>query len=235
MTWAKLDDQFFQHPKAIAAGPAACVLYVGALTYCNRFLTDGHIPASAVRTLVPGLRSVRPLAERLVKVGLWETTTDGWQVHDFLTWNERGADIKARREATRKRVAEWRRTHEQAPTNKAHQADGNAVTERVTERVTYAPPTPTPTPTPTKTASKASNLKLDAEPQPGETPFPLTPFLAHAGSDSDNGHGEQRQRTPRRPAPREFDDILAGVRRDNPDLPESDAGLRALAILKASL
>jgi hypothetical protein len=54
MTWAKLYDQFFEHPKAMAAGPMTCLLYIGGLAYSNRFLTDGHIPAPALRVLVPG-------------------------------------------------------------------------------------------------------------------------------------------------------------------------------------
>jgi hypothetical protein len=55
MTWAKLDDHFFEHPKAIAAGPMACLLYIGGLTYANRFLTDGHFPQPALRVPVPSL------------------------------------------------------------------------------------------------------------------------------------------------------------------------------------
>ena len=40
MSWVKIDDQFFMHPKVIAAGRDARDLYLAALTYTAGQLTD---------------------------------------------------------------------------------------------------------------------------------------------------------------------------------------------------
>lgn len=79
MVWVRLADDFTDHPKVIAAGPLAGWMYVCALTYANRYLTDGFIPAGQVRRLadVDGALS---LADKLVDVGLWERAEGGFQI-----------------------------------------------------------------------------------------------------------------------------------------------------------
>lgn len=86
MPWVRLDDQFTEHPKVVAAGPLAGWLYVCGLTYCARQLTDGFIPRAQLRRLLP-TGGVDRLAARLVTVGLWEPADDGYRVHDFLNYN----------------------------------------------------------------------------------------------------------------------------------------------------
>jgi hypothetical protein len=95
MTWTKLSDDFDQHPKIIAAGPLAELLHIHGLIYCNRYLTDGHIPATAVRRLitVPEKR----LVERLVELGIWLTVKDGYQIHDFSEYQSTRAKVLAER------------------------------------------------------------------------------------------------------------------------------------------
>ena len=51
MSWVKFDDQFNNHPKVLAAGPLAQLLYMKAIVYCGQYLTDGFIPAAAVDQL----------------------------------------------------------------------------------------------------------------------------------------------------------------------------------------
>jgi hypothetical protein len=142
VTWAKVDDNFFNHPKAVAAGPMGRLLYLAGLCYCNRFLTDGQIPATVVRLLDPGLKRADAVALHLVAVGLWKPTPSGFEVHDYLQWNARADDVKAKREANRRRIADWREAH----ANKGDAPDGNAIRNAV--RNTRPTPTPTPTPTP---------------------------------------------------------------------------------------
>lgn len=97
MTWAKVDDGFLDHPKVLRAGEDAANLYLRALIWCNKHLTDGHIPREALRAL--SMRSGLPaLAGRLVAVGLWEETADGWYVHDFAAHNPLRADVEAKRQ-----------------------------------------------------------------------------------------------------------------------------------------
>lgn len=102
MVWLRIDDQIAHHPKFIEAGPLASWLWVCGNGYCNKYLTDGFIPGSAIKTLgtVP---NASKWAKRLVEAGLWENAPGGYRVHDFHDHNPKAADVKAKREADRKR------------------------------------------------------------------------------------------------------------------------------------
>jgi hypothetical protein len=84
MPWGRLDDSFYDHPKLDripVEHRLACVgLWARAISWCNRFLTDGHVP----RTRVDRLDGSQELAHRLVAAGLFEETATGYLVHDFL-------------------------------------------------------------------------------------------------------------------------------------------------------
>jgi hypothetical protein len=103
MTWIRIDDTFPSHPKVIAAGPRAAWLYVCALCYANRHLTDGWLPASILPVLAPGVRQPKILANTLVSVGLWEARNGGWQVHDYTVHQRTAEQINGVRQADRDR------------------------------------------------------------------------------------------------------------------------------------
>lgn len=97
MTFTRLDDGIFEHPKMLRAGEDAAALYVRALVYCNRYLTDGYIPLEAL-SVITRRRDARALVARLVDANLLEVHPDGgWIVHDFHDFNPRSEDVKARR------------------------------------------------------------------------------------------------------------------------------------------
>ena len=96
MPWGRIDDSFYDHPKLDDLGRhrLPCVgLYVLALSYSNRHLTDGFIPSGMVRKL----GGTRVLAEHLVRVGLWDLVIDGYRIHDFLDYNDSSAAVRRRR------------------------------------------------------------------------------------------------------------------------------------------
>ena len=82
MPWSKIDDQFYDHPKTVAAGPLGIALFVCGLSYCSRYLTDGFILSAQVRRLI-NVDDPLEVAEHLVEVGLWERHDGGYQVHDY--------------------------------------------------------------------------------------------------------------------------------------------------------
>jgi len=83
MAWVKLDDQARQHRKILAAGPVGAWLWVCGLMYCNsQKARDGFIPEAVVPVLYP-IRGVKREALRLVSVGLWTRTVEGFVVHDY--------------------------------------------------------------------------------------------------------------------------------------------------------
>lgn len=102
MSWVRLDDQFAHHPKVLKAGPTASFLWISCIAYCQKFLTDGHIPGRAITTICD-VPNPKKQADVLVRVGLLERSDDGYQVHDYLHFNESSESVKHRREADRQR------------------------------------------------------------------------------------------------------------------------------------
>lgn len=126
MAWIKLDDSFGDHPKVVAAGPLAAWLYVRGLCYCGRHLTDGFIPHAAVPTLgsfAAGRTRPQGLAEALVKVGLWEASEGGYQVHDYGSYQRSAEQVRKEREESRQRKERWLEQQKNAVRN----ANGTAV------------------------------------------------------------------------------------------------------------
>ena len=96
MTWSKIDDQLHAHPKvqhAWHADPAALGLHLLALSHAGAFLTDGHVPETFVRTHLASPTKRRRAVAALVSAGLWETAEGGWQIHDFLDFNQSRQEV----------------------------------------------------------------------------------------------------------------------------------------------
>lgn len=91
MTWVKLDDAFPDNPKVVGLSSDAFRLYVEALCYCGRHLTDGQVPESAVK------RMGGDNASELVDAGLWTPSGKGWLVNDYLEFNPSREKVKADR------------------------------------------------------------------------------------------------------------------------------------------
>lgn len=98
MTWVKLDDQFFRHPKSVAVGKDGRALYIAGLCYCASQLTDGWIAQGAL-PLVAADANVRPsVARALERFGLWEEGIGGFWVHDYLKYNPSAKTVRDQRE-----------------------------------------------------------------------------------------------------------------------------------------
>ena len=137
MTWTKLDDNIYQHPKMVRAGEDAANLYVRALVYCNRYLTDGRIE-DGVLCAITSRRDAAKLAERLVAVGAWEAHPDGgWTVHNFHEHNPTSEEVEARRAAiSAKRSEAGRRGGKrsgEARSNEAKRKQGDATESKQNE------------------------------------------------------------------------------------------------------
>lgn len=101
MPWVKLDTDFSDHPKVIAAGAEGMALYVAGLCYCARHETDGRIPKAAVKRLVE-LRKPMQVAEMLVSVGLWDDDEGGcYIVRDYLEYQTSKAQMEEIRQQKR--------------------------------------------------------------------------------------------------------------------------------------
>lgn len=91
MTWFKVDDSFYDHPKVFDAPDCALALWVRAGCWSARNLTDGFVPASLPARLCDDPdTAVRELVER----GLWYRTKGGYQFHDWTEYQPSAADVK---------------------------------------------------------------------------------------------------------------------------------------------
>lgn len=121
MPWAKIDDQYTDHPKLVQVGPLGMALHIAAICYCARYLTDGFIPEAMMSRLinfdgivieddngVTNAVSHKQITKELTSVGLLEKVKGGYFIHDYLEYNPSGDQIKAERAANKERQKRFR-------------------------------------------------------------------------------------------------------------------------------
>lgn len=99
MTWFRVDDGFWSHPKTIALPAGAVALWVRAGSYCGKHLTDGYVP----ETMLPMLQGTLDDVDQLVEAGLWRPVEGGWAFHDWTTYQDTREAVERRREAWKAR------------------------------------------------------------------------------------------------------------------------------------
>jgi hypothetical protein len=102
MAWVRIDDQLHAHPKvlhAMSTDPTSVGLHLPALSYSAAYLTDGAVDEAFVRQLLVNRRRRERAIDALVEAGLWLPNGGGWQIHDYLDFNESREHALARRRA----------------------------------------------------------------------------------------------------------------------------------------
>lgn len=89
MTWFKVDDGFWSHPKTMQLPDqdrlAAIGLWVSAGAWCAKYNTYGRVP----KVFLTGLaHAPESLAVALVSAGLWRETDDGWAFVHWRKWQD---------------------------------------------------------------------------------------------------------------------------------------------------
>lgn len=135
MPWARLDDRGNDaDSKLLALTDAAHRMFTCGLIYVSKALTDGFIPEHVIDTFGVRAKNKRAVAEELCtplvpgKQPLWHKVDGGYQVHDYLDWNDNKETVVAKRQRSADRVTRFRQRLGDAPCNALH----NAVTSRVT-------------------------------------------------------------------------------------------------------
>jgi len=114
MPWGRLDDQANGNAKLLALSDAAWRMWGCGLIYCQANLTDGFIPDHAIQTFGVRARNKAHVVSELLatsvpgKSSLWHTVTGGYQVHDYLDWNDARAIVLEEREKARQRMERLR-------------------------------------------------------------------------------------------------------------------------------
>lgn len=159
MSWAKLDDQYPDHPKIVEVGPLGMALHTAAMCYCARYLTDGFVPTAMIGRLInwEGICVIsngvsngvtnKMVTDELTRVGLFEVVEGGFKVHDYLDYNPPAEQVKKERAENAARQAAWKAAHPK----KQH---GNGVSNDVNNDV----PSPSPSPEESKNTAFAQFL-----------------------------------------------------------------------------
>jgi len=104
MTWFRVDDKFWGHPKQTALPAGAVALWVRAGSWSADQLTDGRVPEHMVLMLGAKRRD----AQQLVTAGLWAVVDGGYQFHEWTEWQPTREEVHAKRAEEAERKRKWR-------------------------------------------------------------------------------------------------------------------------------
>lgn len=108
MPWVRLDDTAPEDPKLDALTDGAYRLWVNALCYSSRNLTDGFVPAVRIPRLTPNFK--RAHQAELLNVGLWHKLEGGIEIHNYLRYQPSASDVADKRAQEREKKARQRST-----------------------------------------------------------------------------------------------------------------------------
>lgn len=141
MPWGRLHDRAGRDEKLLALSDPAWRMWGCGIIYCQDKLTDGFIPDSVIHTFgvrQPNkLKVAAELCRSLVpgKGPLWHKVDGGYQVHDYLDWNDSREDIlKARRQGRDRSQRHRDRQRDHGSHGPIH-SDSHAVTSGVTNTI----------------------------------------------------------------------------------------------------
>lgn len=129
MTWFRVDDRFWSHPKVLHTSSLALGVWVRVGSYCADHLTDGVVPMTTVYSICPESKATvsRAVAE-LVTAGLWVETGDpaSRRYHDWHDQQPTRDSVKAKRDAGAERLRKWReKNRPEATVTPLHTASGS--------------------------------------------------------------------------------------------------------------
>lgn len=108
MTWARLDDSFYDHPKTLRLWercPAAIALHTRAIAWCAKHEQDGHLPAQIVAAISPVQSDRDEQIKALLDEEAWHEHEGDFVIHDYLDYNPSKEEVieKRRKDRERKR------------------------------------------------------------------------------------------------------------------------------------
>lgn len=146
MSWFKVDDGFWSHPKTLALSPDAVALWVRAGSWSCQQLTDGVIEDYTLPMFGP----VASAADELVEAGYWYRHDGAYEFHDWAEYQEASDAVKERRKKNAEKMRRWREA-------KVAKQGGDEVSDPVTNPVTNPVSNALPDPTRPDPTSSISN------------------------------------------------------------------------------
>lgn len=173
MSWAKLDDSFYDHPKVRPLSIPAAYLWLCSIAYCARHLTDGVIKDEAAELLISVRKagcSYASMRDELIDAKLWYPAgEDGVYIHDYLAYNPPRMKVLAERSAAVDRMKKKR-----SGNVRANKSRSSGEVRKVFGRSSSSP-SPSPSPeeknkSKSKTRAKSALFKKPPKPKTWATP-----------------------------------------------------------------
>jgi hypothetical protein len=170
VSWARLDDNFHDHPKVQQCPVAAIGLWTLCFTWAHRHMGASGMPLGFIPRTLPrhfcGQKSTQ-LVQKLVSSGLWNETEDGWIIHDFEDYLP-----ASKRPSTSDDVREARREAGRRGAQSRWQNDGKPDGKLLSREM------PPSRPVPLNTYARASQRRA----QPVDKPTPVPPPFVDDGN-----------------------------------------------------
>ena len=96
MTWVKLEDTFFTHPKAAGLSPTAATIYLRAICYSSAHLTDGKVPVAVIASW--GYARWRHSLDTLSTCSLVTMSRECIEIHDYLDYQRSSEEARKLKE-----------------------------------------------------------------------------------------------------------------------------------------
>lgn len=92
MSWARLDDGFWMHPKVLISGNAAAGVFARLLSYSGCYLTDGLIPSPIVDSIVG--KDKRAIDALVTHGMVHRMDTGSIYIPDYLEYNPSKIEVE---------------------------------------------------------------------------------------------------------------------------------------------
>lgn len=178
MPWVKLTDDWYDDPALSEASPLAVTMWVLAISWCARNLTDGHISRSQVRKLIDldheslagaSLRA-DDIADELVRLGKWTASDRGFTIRNYHRYQPKREKVLADRAADAERKRTRKTTKDTPPDPGGIPADSPPEPPRTPRR---------PVPVPDSDPVPSSSLATHEPPGPRPDDDPRSTGRAH--------------------------------------------------------
>ncbi len=182
MTWFKVDDGFYDHPKVLNLSLAARGLWVTVGSWCAKHETDGEISQRQIRALGGTKRLVDQLVQaRMLDEICTESAPNVYRMCSWSEWNPTSDELQAKRDAWREsknRFREQKRAEQEEckSVQRGHSQVSNEVSKGVSSQEskgvsrTTDPTRPDPT---IKKEGKKETADVTVEASPTPPPPPL--------------------------------------------------------------
>ena len=138
--WFKVDDTFYDHPKAVGLSNDSLATWTRAGDWCAKQLTDGVLSLEQLPTFAGDADDPEAVRRDLFDRRLWEPGPEPAtvQFHDWLDYNPSRAQVLAKRKSDAERRRRWLASRRDTATGHAvsNAVTGHAVSNAVSHAVT---------------------------------------------------------------------------------------------------